>query len=115
LAHETQQFRRAFEDEDKPAPVYRPEANQYPAIVKHEKHGKKLVNSADEHASLGDGWDFPGHEAPADKKEPAAAAGLSQEDDQRISELEDRVTQLEAMIADLISKRKPAKDKPADA
>jgi len=116
LQHETQQFRRAFEEEDKPALPYRPEHNQYPCIVHHPAKGKKLVKSADEHASLGDGWNHVGHEKPAEPKAADAGSGeLSQEADERITELEDRVTQLEAMVADLISKKKPAKDKPADS
>jgi uncharacterized circularly permuted ATP-grasp superfamily protein len=118
VAHENQQFRRAFEDEDAPVTIYRPELNQYPRIVQHEKHGKKLVESKEEHDALNEkhGIEFvsPGHEAPAEPKPERAPAELSQEDDQRISELEDRVTQLEAMLADMISKKKPGKDKPAD-
>ena len=115
MAHEAQQFKRAFEDEDQPVQPYRPEANQYPMVVAHPTKGKKVVNSADEHQALGDGWKHPGHEAPAEKKAAEThVVELSQEDDDRISSLEDRVTQLEAMVADLISKRKPAKGDKAE-
>jgi hypothetical protein len=117
LAHETQQFKRAFEDveqAEQPRP-YRPEANQYPSIVVHASKGKKLVNSADEHLSLGDGWQFPGHEPPAEKKAASAVvAELPQEVDELIQDHGDRLTQLEAMVADLISQKSGKKNKPAD-
>ncbi len=117
MAHENQQFRRAFDEDDKPAPIYRPEQNQYPAVVAHADHGKRVVNSKEEHDALNEkhdgGWDFPGHEAPETKK-TAPASDSVDELEQRVTEHDDRIAQLEAMVADLISKKKPAKDKPAD-
>lgn len=59
--HEHQQFRRAAPPQPAPAP-YRPEDNQYPAVVVHPTDGKKTVASREEHVALGQGWDFAGHE-----------------------------------------------------
>lgn len=54
-------FRRAASP-PAPEPPYSAEANRYPAVVVHEQHGKKTVNSKDEHDALGEGWAFAGHE-----------------------------------------------------
>lgn len=96
-------FAEQDDDDDatpRPVKIYRPDLNQYPSVVKHATKGSKVVSSKEEHDALGAGWDFPGHEAPADPKEKAAPVQveLSDEIDQRFTALEDRVAQIEAAL-----------------